>query len=96
MRLSLCTSLIVLAVGAALPAAAQESAIAREVQVQQENQAGPAVPRDPYTEAMMALKEKLVRQTKADGGKLTPEHQAAIQKELEAINARYRRTAKNP
>ena len=95
MRLAVCSSLIVLGLAAACPASAQESEIARGVRMHDDAlQTQAERPRDPYTEAMVALKAKLLQQTQADGGKLTPEHQASIQKELEAINQRYRKTAK--
>ena len=86
---------LVVAFAVAGAARAQESAIAAMVQMHQDGQPVQLdKARDPYTEAMLALKAKLQRQTKADGGQLTAEHQASIQKELEALNQRYGKTAR--
>lgn len=84
-----------LALAATGAATAQESEIARGVRMHEDAlQTQAEKPRDPYTEAMVALKTKLQRLTQADGGKLTPEHQAAIQKELDVINQKYGKVAK--
>ncbi len=49
---------------------------------------------DPYGFRMMILKRKADRMTREDGGRLTPEHQAGLQKELDALNHAYRIAAK--
>jgi hypothetical protein len=42
-----------------------------------------------YAEQLAALRKKLLRLKLADGGELSPAHQAALQQELDAINKTY-------
>jgi hypothetical protein len=37
----------------------------------------------------MMLKKKMDRQTREDGGKLTPEHAASLQAELDKVNLQF-------
>lgn len=53
--------------------------------------AGASVAPDGYNFRLMLLRHKLAAQTHDDGGQLTPEHQAALQKELDALNLHYRK-----
>jgi hypothetical protein len=50
----------------------------------------PAVsPQESYDEAIMALKQKMERLTREDGGQLSAAHQASLQKELDEVNRRF-------
>jgi hypothetical protein len=42
-----------------------------------------------YDAAIMMLKKKMDRQTREDGGKLTPEHAASLQAELDKVNLQF-------
>jgi hypothetical protein len=42
-----------------------------------------------YDAAIMQLKKKMDRQTREDGGKLTPEHAASLQAELDKVNLQF-------
>jgi hypothetical protein len=45
----------------------------------------PAIP-SPYVRKLAFLQNKLLVTTSKDGGRLTPEHAAALQRELDALN----------
>lgn len=42
-----------------------------------------------YGRKLLGLRDKLVRMTKADGGQLTEEHKAGLQRELDALNRQF-------
>jgi hypothetical protein len=42
-----------------------------------------------YAARIMALKAKMQRLTAQDGGRLTPEHQASLQRELDGVNKSF-------
>ena len=42
-----------------------------------------------YDAAIMMLKKKMDRVTREDGGKLTPEHAAGLQAELDKVNLQF-------
>jgi hypothetical protein len=44
---------------------------------------------DKYDLAIMLLKKKMDRETREDGGKLTPEHAASLQAELDKVNLQF-------
>jgi hypothetical protein len=48
---------------------------------------------DNYDHAIMALKQKMERLTREDGGQLSQEHQASLQKELDGVNQHFRDSA---
>lgn len=43
-----------------------------------------------YDRRLSLLKKKVDQQTRKDGGQLTPEHEASLQKELDDLNQAYR------
>jgi hypothetical protein len=53
-----------------------------------------AGPGDGYDFKMMMLKKKVDRITREDGGRLTPEHQASLQAELDKLNGAQRKVAR--
>ena len=42
-----------------------------------------------YAAKMAALKAKMLKLTAADGGQLSPEHRASLQKELDSLNRQF-------
>src|SRR5256885_740218 len=46
-------------------------------------------PADRYDLAVMMLKKKVDRVTREDGGKLTADHQASLQAELDTLNHKF-------
>jgi hypothetical protein len=48
-----------------------------------------ANPQESYDQAIMTLKAKMERLTREDGGHLSAEHQASLQKELDDVNRRF-------
>ena len=44
---------------------------------------------DRYEMRLIALKKKVDRQTREDGGQLTPEHQAGLQKQFDDLNSEF-------
>jgi len=53
------------------------------------NMGQPPTQQQRYNQKLIALREKFVRTTRADGGQLSDEHKAALQKELDAINKQF-------
>jgi hypothetical protein len=51
----------------------------------------PDTVQDRYDVAILLLKKKVDRVTREDGGKLTPEHAAALQSDLDKLNRRFGR-----
>jgi hypothetical protein len=46
-------------------------------------------PQQRYAAKIMALKDKMQRLTVQDGGQLTPEHRASLQRELDGVNKSF-------
>ncbi|HEY3950967.1 hypothetical protein [Phenylobacterium sp.] len=46
-------------------------------------------PQQRYNQKIIALRDKMQKTARADGGQLTAEHKAALQKELDGINRQF-------